>query len=302
MAPYIAALIILIVVILFMVYKRVDGFEIQTVSYTKNTKVQDLYNLTLAHFKQNKDTRRLLETLGEFEEKNPTATLLNDIGVNFSKDDTTGKLNLFENPISKALKSALDRTITQQEGEVDKMKKDVESGSVKLDQTLEEMSKAHGLNYEMLNAYINGMIQMSNKREKYVKSKVPSSATTVAGMNSQDLFDAVRGSGTAVKASTMDNSGNELLTGAAPETTPGFTKEVENRIAKSVATQVKDMMLSQRSTSNGMEDQGCPYAPYESNSTAQGKEYSHVNPTQPAPDMSEYIRKDSIPCWNCTLP
>lgn len=48
--------------------------------------------------------------------------------------------------------------------------------------------------------------------------------------------------------------------------------------------------------------------------TAQGKEYKTAFPTQECPDlsdyvrkdtlpdMSQYIRKDSIPCWNCSLP
>jgi hypothetical protein len=88
----------------------------------------------------------------------------------------------------------------------------------------------------------------------------------------------------------------------APSQSPGATKEMEERIAKSVATQIKDTLLSHRSTSNGMEDSNCPYAAYDSSSTAQGREYTQVKPIQPAPDMSEYIRKDSIPCWNCTLP
>jgi hypothetical protein len=48
------------------------------------------------------------------------------------------------------------------------------------------------------------------------------------------------------------------------------------------------------------EDTSCPYASY-TNATAQGSEFTQAKPN-PGPDMSEYIRKDSIPCWNCSLP
>ena len=151
-------------------------------------------------------------------------------------------------------------------------------------------------------------------REQYLKTKVGS--TTVGGVNSEDLYDAVSGSGAAVKASTVEDTTarstdvdltkskeqKDCMKGTAPGQTPAATKEMEDRIAKSIVTQIKDTLLSQRSTSSGMEDANCPYAAYDSNSTAQGKEYTQVKPIQPAPDMSEYIRKDSIPCWNCTLP
>ena len=74
---------------------------------------------------------------------------------------------------------------------------------------------------------------------------------------------------------------------------------MEDRIAKSVATQVKDSLLAQRSLQNGTEkSMGCPYAnAFDSTATSQGQEYTQVKP-----DLSEYIRKDSIPCWNCSLP
>lgn len=82
---------------------------------------------------------------------------------------------------------------------------------------------------------------------------------------------------------------------------PQFTKELENRIAKSIATQLKDKMIVERATQSYMGDTSCPYAAYSSDATAQGSEFTQAKPNQ-GPDMSEYIRKDSIPCWNCSLP
>jgi hypothetical protein len=76
---------------------------------------------------------------------------------------------------------------------------------------------------------------------------------------------------------------------------------MEDRIAKSVATQLKDSLLVERATKNIAAEMDCPYAPYRSDSAAQGTEYTQARPN-PGPDMSEFIRKDSIPCWNCSLP
>lgn len=75
-------------------------------------------------------------------------------------------------------------------------------------------------------------------------------------------------------------------------------KEIEDRIAKSVSKQIKDDLLSQRSTDVVYDK----YAPCDlTDSEAQGQEFDKVKPS-PQPDMSEYIRKDSIPCWNCSIP
>jgi len=77
---------------------------------------------------------------------------------------------------------------------------------------------------------------------------------------------------------------------------------MEERIAKNVATQVKDSLLAERATQPVNADaMPCPYAAYDSDATAQGVEYTQAK-ANTAPDMSQYIRKDSIPCWNCSLP
>ncbi len=136
------------------------------------------------------------------------------------------------------------------------------------------------------------------------------------GQDFRDLYRAlcnqnkVDASGNPVPTPSTDASGNntsddstdtETTDGKAPSMTAQFSKEVENRIAKSVATQLKDTLLAQRSTDHSIQDTSCPYASYQSDSTAQGQEYVQ-GIRSPQPDMSEYIRKDSIPCWNCSLP
>ncbi len=96
-----------------------------------------------------------------------------------------------------------------------------------------------------------------------------------------------------------DASGNTIKAPAPAETKPTetSTKEIEDRIAKAVSKQVKDDLMSQRSV-DAVYDK---YAPCDlTDSEAQGQEYGNIHSRQP--DMSEYIRKDSIPCWNCSVP
>jgi hypothetical protein len=84
-------------------------------------------------------------------------------------------------------------------------------------------------------------------------------------------------------------------------------KETEKRLSKNIATQIKDELLAQRSTTpvtNGcsgsdsckQEQESCS-----SNSCAQGSDYLANSPGAPF-NSNDYIRKDSIPCWGCTLP
>ena len=112
----------------------------------------------------------------------------------------------------------------------------------------------------------------------------------------------------------MDASGNSVTKPAtetpgssikAPEVadTPQSNislNELTNRISKSVAKQVKDDLAAQHS----LDDVYDKYAPCDlTDAEAQGQEYEKVKPRpSEKPDMSEYIRKDSIPCWNCSVP
>lgn len=78
-------------------------------------------------------------------------------------------------------------------------------------------------------------------------------------------------------------------------------QEITDRLAKAVSKQVKDDLASQRAT----DDVYDKYAPCDiTHSEAQGQEYAKQQNALPSPqpDMSEYIRKDSIPCWNCSVP
>ncbi len=105
-----------------------------------------------------------------------------------------------------------------------------------------------------------------------------------------------------------DASGNTIKAAAPAATKPteASTKEIEDRIAKAVAKQVKDDLISQRAVDEVYDK----YAPCDlTDAEAQGQDYEKQYPrplmglrNHQQPDMSEYIRKDSIPCWNCSVP
>lgn len=90
----------------------------------------------------------------------------------------------------------------------------------------------------------------------------------------------------------------EKETPPVTSSTESSLKEIEDRIAKTVSKQLKDDLMSQRSTEAVFDK----YAPCDlTDSEAQGQEFDKARPSA-QPDMSEYIRKDSIPCWNCSIP
>jgi hypothetical protein len=304
MVPYIAALIILIVAILFAVYKRVDTFEIVMTTLKPTDTLQTAITINQGLLKRNSAILNMLESSTEIEEE-LTQAKLNELGLPYSMVE--GKVKVTGKNVSTAMidmSKMLDKEVQSLVDAITKL-----NPSMKLNELIS--------NPQELNGFLAAVDMLKGillARERYLKSKLGS--TTVGGVNTEDLYDAVSGSDAAVKASTVEDTTarstdvdvttskekKDCRKGTAPTQTPAATKEMEDRIAKSIVTQIKDTLLSKRSTSNGMEEANCPYAAYDSNSTAQGREYSQVKPIQPAPDMSEYIRKDSIPCWNCTLP
>jgi hypothetical protein len=292
MVPYIAILIVLIVAILFMVYKRVDGFEMGMVSITKDTTVEKFLNIFNRLQTQNKAIKAKIDSSRDFNET-LSQTQLEELGLQEYKDTK---------PVSKAISMVLEKEITEAASEMDRIEKKIASGSIKLNGTLEKSLNAildlSGVDIGFLNIAANAALYVSNNREAYVNSKAIAKTKKkekkdVNGVNMEDLFSAVTGTKEAIDASSSEYE-------EAPEQSTTSTKEMEDRIAKNVATQLKDSLLAKRATQNPMEDISCPYASVDSNAVLQGRELTQAKPS--SPDMSEYIRKDSIPCWNCSLP
>jgi hypothetical protein len=313
MAPYIAALVVLIVAILFAVYNRVDGFAIQDISVTESTPIQTLLDHAKRYMDLNKALKEKLDTGDSFDET-LTESKAKELGLSYSKM-ADGSLYT-EKPLSKAISSQLDMDITALSNILDTLKKDLASGAIRTTTTLREFVKKNSpqdlpegqaMDLTFFNEILGNQVKSSNAREMYINKKL--GGGKVAGIDTTDLYGAVGGVKEAIKSSTLETvtdltkpkETNSSLLGAAPEKSIMMTKEVEDRIAKGVATQLKDSLLAQRSTQNVVQDTSCPYASYTSDAVQQGAEYTQAKPN-PGPDMSEYIRKDSIPCWNCSLP
>lgn len=313
MIPYIAILIVLIVAVLFAVYKRVDGFELMGVVVTEKTSIQTLLNYAKRYMELNKALKEKIDTGRAFDEK-LTELRAKELGLSFSKSED-GSI-LYEKPLSKTLSKQLEIDITVLQGILDGFMKEINSGKVKTSMSLrqflekvdpEQVKAGKSLDVSFLNEMIGNQVSSSNAREALINKKL--GGGKIAGVDATDLYGAVGGVKEAIKSSTMDavadltkpKKKQPTAATSAPKASKLSTQEMEDRIAKRVAKQMKDSMLVQRSTEDVYGGMPCPYAPVTSNSVAQGKEFTHTKPSS-TPDMSEYIRKDSIPCWNCSLP
>lgn len=318
MIPYIAILIVILVAVLFTAYKSAEAFEIRGVTITATTPIGTLLDYAMTYMDLNKSLKDRLEIAPEFDET-PTETLLKDLGMSYS---TMADGTFYtEKPFSKALIGQISLDTDALTNLISEIQRELASGKLRKTMTVRELVKTMGgpdepVNVSFLNEVITNQVKSSNAREAYVNKKL--GPTKIAGVNTGDITGALGGVKEAIKSSTLseiekavdltkpkakDLSDNEV----APSVSYAMTQEVEDRIAKNVATQVKDSLLFKRATTDLNEMAyagttgnlgGCPYA---SDATAQGTEYTQAKPN-PGPDMSQYIRKDSIPCWNCAVP
>jgi hypothetical protein len=124
-------------------------------------------------------------------------------------------------------------------------------------------------------------------------------ANSVRNIKMGSMWSAIGPIGSARQAKGFETTDQ---TTTVPDSTPDIvapvdiSEETEKRIVKDIMTQIKDKLLIDRRLDNPQdssysnEKPGCS-----SDSTEQGSEWNHSKP-----DMSKYIRKDSIPCWNCS--
>ena len=307
MIPYIAVLILLIVAILFAVYKRVDGFELMGIIVTEKTTLQNLLNYADRYLELNRALKEKIDTGRPFDEK-LTEARAKELGMSYSKDEK-GRV-VYQRPLSRALSAQLELDITALQGIKDGIQREIDGGKIRKNMTLrqfmmktspEQVKGNKPLDVSFFNEVITNQVKTSNAREALITKKL--GGGKVAGVDATDLYGAVGGVSEAIKSSTVGASELTKTTkpAPAPKGSRFSTQEMEDRIANRVAKQMKDSMLSQRSTEEVYGGMPCPYAPVTTNAVAQGQEFTQAKPSS-MPDMSQYIRKDSIPCWNCTLP
>lgn len=92
---------------------------------------------------------------------------------------------------------------------------------------------------------------------------------------------------------------NELLSqkGMTTGAQMAFLGEKKRKNRQNTEDEYEEEVIEEEDTSNDSNNSN------DSPSNYQGKEFTRDCPKNTEkPDMSKYIRKDSIPCWGCTLP
>ncbi len=140
-------------------------------------------------------------------------------------------------------------------------------------------------------------------------SKIDASGGTIT-LSLSELIKALSFSnkvGSSSNVPIFAESTNVLPVAVSGEKTT-LDEETEKRLSKNIATQIKDELLARRSTTpvipaSGSCSGGGDKCADEcgSDSCSQGADYLNNSPGAPF-NSNEYIRKDSIPCWGCTLP
>lgn len=110
-----------------------------------------------------------------------------------------------------------------------------------------------------------------------------------------DLFYALR------FGNTNTETTKKTPTLLPKSTTHSFSEEEKNRLSKDIAKNIKDQLLSDRSLDlilPAPNDSCANESACVTDSCSQGADYMSGAPF----NANDYIRKDSIPCYGCTLP
>ena len=113
---------------------------------------------------------------------------------------------------------------------------------------------------------------------------------------------ASAGSSTSSAASPQRNDVQSQVALSDTSYTAMFLKQ-KSDLLNDIQKLFRNEILSNRSTDSSLLDASCSST--ETDSTAQGNEYrcpkNKDGTCPPVPDMTKYIKKDSIPCWGCSV-
>jgi hypothetical protein len=240
-----------------------------------------------------KDLVKRLENAPEFDEE-LTEEEATELGISFTTAPND-KISILK-PLSKTMKNHIQNDATMLESLIEIVQKKLDSGDIRSSMTvkkamniLDPTGNSTSFKPNEINQMIQKQVLLLNKRKEYLDTKLEDS-----GRKEVDLDDLFGGMKQAIKASTLDEMES------APELSEQQVKELEDRISNRVARNLKNTLLTKRTSEAVYGGMPCPYAQAASNAVQQGQEFVQEKPS--SPDMSEYIRKDSIPCWNCSLP
>jgi len=157
--------------------------------------------------------------------------------------------------------------------------------------------------------YVNkeGFDNISND---YLSGLSLSSAINTVSTDASSVIGTPASSTTTTTTTTDGNSTTPVRTDVVPEVSisgSGYNAmnlQQKAELLKDIQKVVRNEVLANRSTTPVLNGNGQGQGNV-SDSTAQGQEYrcpKNADGTcPPIPDMSEYIKKDQIPCWGCAL-
>lgn len=349
MIPYIAILILLIAVILWQVYSMSESFE-TAITSTPYIPLKVTEDTTMRQLLDNisKIVAALMDLKGKYAGKVFKPKILPQEAVVLgytSKTDASGNVVIEGDTSIEMLRKKIQDELTTFEGQLAAAQKSIQSGETRIDaKMIDKVFTDSTMSPEQAKMIAKNMIDFLNTNNEYIAKKITaftdilnretliSAPTTPFASTKPTTTTDASGSTVEVKTTSADatpvekkvelTKPKETPVCSEPEKvekiTPEFQKELEDRLAKNISTQLKDEMAATHQMQCVIDDM-TPYAPcnaeISSDGMAQGYEYKNLMPKLfkketnaikkmdvPAnPDMSKYVRKDSIPCWGCTI-
>jgi hypothetical protein len=143
------------------------------------------------------------------------------------------------------------------------------------------------------------------------KKKLEQDAAAAKKKEKEDREKKIAAALTTLAAGGSIPQNNQIAAQNSISQTDANALDLQDKMSllKNVQKMVRNELIASRSTDCLLPEEGCPM----SDSCAQGKEYEKSSykdtpkkaaddkSCPPMPNMSEYIKKDKIPCWGCSL-
>ena len=330
MVPYILALIILIVAVLFQVYLT-EPFANLTSDFTvtATTSIKDYVSVLQKIKTAAVDVK---EDIAEYLSSTTFAIKKDEFDLVNTDYDSTKTVTVAKTVDSETLKARMLSFINVIDTKMKSANDSLNSGTLKgTDPYLTKLTTPFTIDkVKQYKNYINAVIEVTNpkirqilkekqfkdqkeheerggreRNEKHEEHERHEKGNDKLIYNKDDVIKAFA----TYKYGSKKEHEHEHEHADADPTSSHFNKELEKRLARDIATQVKDQLLVSRATTNPV-DQDSQYASCNdqgdqcggsSTCTDQGADYIKGVPSK-MPDMSQYVKKDSIPCWGCSMP
>lgn len=185
--------------------------------------------------------------------------------------------------------------------------------------------------YSSLSKDLNAAVNTVSSDISPIIKDVPSSTTdntdtsSLASVLSKDKKDSqsvTKESSSQVSSEDVANTTKPMRTDVVPQISisqdghDAAILQQKSELLKDIQKVVRNEVLANRNTTPLLCGEGCSYKnSTDTDAVAQGQEYENScykdkeyrcpkNPDgscPPVPDMTQYVKKDAIPCWGCSL-